>query len=394
MQQAEEATPGRARSRHIAPGRWQRILASWPLLSWLALVALCGILYLRTTQFGIVSGTAQSIHHDVAPLQVARVKELFVHVGDPVTNGQIVAQMDTTLIDAQLAEAEASLATVQNTMATYQGQMLGLVRAADEEILKSQHALELQKNQAESDGARLAQLKSIQAERDRMSKANLIPEQLADALRPEIASLEKVVAAYPALLAMDERVLEDHRKQRADLQKALHLGPDDDVMKALAEKAAAEARVLEAALAARRLEKETYSLRASAEGTVSDILVSQGVVAKAAESVVRIVSKSDLIMGYLPEFRLGSLRIGDPGYAFRMGRPTVKVEVVSVVPEINPVPTKLTPISAPLGVTFRSQKIVFQMKQPSDITAGEKVEIRMESEWSANLKRWLGKLSP
>ncbi len=389
MQKSEESVVKRPGPRHIQGSRLRRILSHWPCLTWLALTALCSVLYLRTTQYGIITGTAQSVHHDAASLQVARVKDICVQVGGQVTNGQVVAHMDTMLVDTQLAEAEAKLATEQASMAVYQGQMLDLVRTVDDEILKSERAITLQKNQQESDTAKLAQLKTIQAERDKLFKANLIPEQLADALLPEIAGLEKQVAAYPAQIAMEERILEEQRKHRADLQKTLHLGPEEDVLKAIADKGAAEARILGTVVERRKVEKETYSLRAEADGVVSDILVFPGVVAKPGESVVSIVSRSDLIIGYLPEMRLGRLKRGDHGYAFRIGHPSVRVEVVDVVPEVNPIPVQLSPISAPLGATLRSQKIVFKTEQPSDIMPGEKVEVRMESEYWAKAKRLL-----
>jgi multidrug resistance efflux pump len=329
------------------------------------------------------------VHHDAAPLQDGRVKNIYVHIGSHVTNGQVVAQMDTTMVDTQVAEAEAMLANAEGTMAAYQGQMLSLVRTVEDEISKSKHALVMEKSQQESDLAKLGQLKSIQAERDKLAKSNLIPEPLADALRPEIAALEKQTAAYPEQIAMDQRVLEEQRKHRADLQKTLRLGPQDDIMKSIAEKTAAETRILGAVVELRKLEKETYSLRSETDGVVTDIGVTPGVVAKTGQSVVSIVSKSELIIGYLPEFRLGRLKTGDQGYAFRIGHPPVPVKVVEIVPEVDPIPVQLSPISAPLGATFRSQKIVFGTEQPSDITAGEKVEIRMESEKWAKAKRWL-----
>jgi len=365
------------------------MLRHWPFWSWFGLATLCLALYIRTTQYGIITGTAQSVHHDAAPLQLARVREIYVHIGSPVTNGQVLAQMDTVLADTQLAEAEARLAAAQSTMISYQGQMLGMVRTLEDEILKAQEAINLLKNQKESDTAKLLQLKTIQEERDKLAKSSLIPEHLADELRPEIAGLEKQVSAYPAEIAMNERMLAGHRKQRADLQKTLHLGPKDDVLKAVSEKAAAEDRVLGTLVDLRKLEKETYALRAEADGVVSDILVFPGVVAKPGETVVSVVSRSDLIIAYLPEIRLGRLKVGDHGYAFRIGHPSVQVQVVDMVPEVNPIPIQLSPISAPLGATFRSQKIVFKTENPSEIIPGEKVEIRMESEYIAKAKRWL-----
>jgi len=49
----------------------------------------------------------------MAPIQTSRVKAVYVQIGDRVTNGQLVAQMDTTLVDVQLAQAEATLAARQ-----------------------------------------------------------------------------------------------------------------------------------------------------------------------------------------------------------------------------------------------------------------------------------------
>ncbi len=389
MQTNEESELKRPSSRQIHRWRLRRIFSQWPLLVWLGLAALCLVLYLRSTQYGIITGTVQSVHHDAAPLQVARVKDLYVDIGSHVTNGQVVAQMDTMLVDTQLAEAEANLATAESSMAAYQGQMLALVREVEDEILNAERGIAVQKNQQESDTAKLAQLKAIQSERDKLAKSNLIPEQLADALRPEIAWLEKQVAAYPAQIALQERMLEEHRKHRADLQKTLHLGPDEDVLKAVADKGAAEAKILGTVVDRRKVEKETYSLRAEADGVVSDILVFPGVVAKAGEPVVSIVSRSDLIIGYLPEYRLGRLKAGDHGYAFRLGHPALQVQVMEIVPEVNPMPPQVSPISAPLGPIFRSQKIVFKTEQPSDITPGEKVEIRMESDRWTKAKHWL-----
>lgn len=389
MQTPEEKTRIRA---EVRPDHWwqtRRLLRHWPLGAWLVLAAAGLFLYVRSTQYGIIIGTAQDVHHDAAPLQAARVKEIYVQIGSRVTKGQVVAQLDTTLADTHIAEAEAVLAGAEGTMAAYQGQMLSLVRNSDEEILKTQHSIALQKGQQESDTAKLAQLRTIQAERDKLAMSNLIPEQLADALRPEIAWLEKQVAAYPQNIATEERMLEDQRKHRADLQKTLHLDAQEDIMKAIAEKAAAEAKVLSTVVELRKQEKETYSLRSETDGVVSDICVFPGVVAKPGQPVISIVSRSDLIIGYLPEFRLGRLKTGDQGYAFRIGHPTIPVKVMDIIPEVDPIPTQLSPISAPLGTTMRSQKIVFRTEAASAITAGEKVEIRMESEKWSKAKRWL-----
>jgi len=389
MPTTEVKQPKPAGSRRT---RWWKpdfIVRHWPFWTWLGLSALCLTLYVRSTQYGIITGTVLSIHHDVAPLQVARVKEIPVHEGSSVTRGQAVAQLDTTLVDTQLAEAEATLATAENAMAGYQGQMLSLVRTAEDLTAKTQEAIAQLRNQLEGDTAKLVQLRTIQAERDSLAKSKLITEQLAVELRPEIAYLEKQVASYPAQIAMNERTLEAHRKERADLQKTLRIGPSEDVLKAVSEKTALQTKVLETLVEMRKRERETYTLRSEADGVVSNIHVFPGAVAKPGESVLDIVSQTDLVIGYLPEFRLGLNKVGDLGYAFRLGRPSVKVKVVEIVPEVIPIPVQLSPIAAPLRASVRAQKIVFKTENPSDIMPGEKVEIRMQSDYLAKVKHWL-----
>ena len=369
--------------------RLYRLINSWPFFAWFAVMAVCGFLYVRSTQYGVVPGTAQIVHIDAAPLQAARIKEIYVKVGDHVTNGQIVVQMDTTLADVQVAQPEAMLSAGEITLAQYEGQMQTLVRTFDDEILRTMTTIEQQKNQRDSDSARLTELKSIQAVRDKLYKVNVITEEVCDALRPEIAGLEQVVASYPSSITMQEQAMDDHKKKRADLQKSLRLGPDDNIMAAIAQKTAAETAILKTAVDMQKLQRETYTLRAEADGVVSDVMLFSGSIAQAATPIVRIVTESCLIIGYLPELRRGLLKTGDHAFAFRMGRPPVKVVVVGIAPEIDPVPVKLSPISAPLGVTFSSQRIVFRTEEPSDITSGEKVQIRMESESWSKISQWL-----
>jgi len=68
----------------------------------------------------------------------------------------------------------------------------------------------------------------------------------------------EIVAAYPTLVATYERMLEAHTKERADLRHSLRVGPDEDVMKAIAQKTAAQTKILQAAVDMRKLEKETF----------------------------------------------------------------------------------------------------------------------------------------
>ncbi len=387
MQKPFVRTPLRTHSKL----RWRRLADKWPFYVWLALIALSVYFYCKSTQYGTLAGTAEDIHHDISPLQPARVKEICVKIGDVVTNGQIVAEMDTTLVDAEVAHAEATLSAAEGSWAAYEAQMLSLMRTFEDEISSAQVLIDQQTRQKDSDAAKLAELKSMQSKRDELFKNKLISEVEADALRPEIAQLEKNVAADAPLIAMYERTLERRQKDREALRQSLRLAKDDDVLKAIALKTATQTEVLKTAVDLRKLEKGTYSLRSTTDGVVSDIGVFPGTIAKQGVSVVRIVSHCRQITGYLPEMRRGRLKIGDSGYAFRLAQPPVKVRVAAVAPEVEPIPVGIRPSTAAQqsAVTFRAQRIVFETEGSSDLTAGESVQIRLTSPSWAKIRYWL-----
>jgi multidrug resistance efflux pump len=366
------------------------MLDNWPFFVWFLLCLLCLGLYLRSVQYGIITGAVEVVRHDISPLQTSRVKEICVQVGSRVERGDVVARMDTVVADTQVAEAQAAVTSALNTMASTEGQILSLARTIDEKILAAQTDLARLKDEQEKETATLAQLQKIQAERDKLFASRLIADELAVELRPEIAGLEKQVASYPAQFALTERALAQEQKHRADLQKALRLEPGEDVMKAVVQKGEAEAKVLEAVLDMRKLERAAYELRAEEAGVVTDVEVHPGTIVTPGLPVVSIVSRSKFIVGYLPEFRLGRVKAGDVGFAFRRGHPALPVKVVEVVPAVESLPVKLSPISAPLGAVMRSQKVILKAEQEqTDLIPGEKVEIRMGSEGWAKAKRFL-----
>lgn len=63
------------------------------------------------------NGRIESKLVDAAAKEVLRVKEIFVDEGDLVEPGQVLVQLDTITLDAQLAEAKANVAAAQERLA-------------------------------------------------------------------------------------------------------------------------------------------------------------------------------------------------------------------------------------------------------------------------------------
>jgi multidrug resistance efflux pump len=372
--------------------RWRRWLDRWPFAAWFLIALVAILFYVKSTQYGIMAGSVQTVLHGLSPLQTARVKTIQVKIGDSVTNGQILAQLDTTIVDSQLAEAEAALAAAESSWASYEQQMLGLLRTSDDDITAAETAIAQEQGQLESDSAKLAELKTMQTKRDALFAGKLITELEDDVLRPEIAGLEKSVQTCAQLIKTYETTLAERKKGRDDLQQGLKLPAGGDIKQAIAQKTAAQAEILKNAVEMKRLEKESYSLRSPGDGTVSDIGIYAGATAKPGDNVVSMVSSSRLIIGYLPEVREGLFKVGDKGYAFRLRLPPLKVKVVACAPEIDAIPPLLRPSTAALqsAVTFRAQRVVFEVEAPGNPLPGESVQIRLTSKFWADLRYRLG----
>ena len=364
----------------------------WPIAAWVAVAMIAMVCYVKSTQFGVLAGSAQTVQHNLSPLETARVKAIYANIGDSVTNGQILAQMDTTIVDSQLAETEATLAAAEGSWAGYEEQMLTLLRTCDDDIASAEAAITQQKGQLESDTAKLTELKSMQTKRDALFTSKLISEVEDDVLRPEIAGLEKDVITCGQLIKMYETTLASRKKERDDLQHGLKLAPGVDINQAIAQKTEAQTEILKNAVAMKKLEQESYSLRSDGDGIVSAIGIYPGTIAKPGESVVSVVSVTHLVIGYLPEVRQGMLKVGDRGFAFRLRQPPLKVTVVACAPEVDAIPTALRPSTSAQqsAVTFRAQRIVFETEGPGNLAPGESVQIRLTSKFWADLRYRLG----
>jgi multidrug resistance efflux pump len=378
--------------RDLASFRWRRWRDRWPLAAWITIAIIALVFYIKSTQFGVMAGSAQTVLHNLSPLEAARVKAIYVKIGDSVTNGQILAQMDTTLIDSQLAETEATLAAAEGSWAAYEEQMLSLLRTYDVDIAAAEAAIEEARGQLESDTAKLNELKAMQAKRDSMFAGKLITELEDDALRPEIAGLEKSVVTCGQLIKTYETTLANRKRQRDDLQHSLKLSPSGDIKDAIAQKTAAQTEILKAAVDMKKTERENYSLRSPGDGIVSDIGIFPGATAKPGDNVVNVISNSRLIIGYLPEVREGMFKVGDEGYAFRLRLPPLKIKVVACAPEVDEIPSRLRPTTAAQqsGVTFRAQRVVFETQGTGSPLPGESLQIRLTSKFWADLRYRFG----
>ncbi len=75
---------------------------------WLLAAIVGVVVYFHGGQFGGMTGSVLTTFDNAAPLEAGRLQEVYVRVGHPVTKGTAVAQMDSSLLEAEKAIFEAA----------------------------------------------------------------------------------------------------------------------------------------------------------------------------------------------------------------------------------------------------------------------------------------------
>ncbi|MBC8453551.1 HlyD family efflux transporter periplasmic adaptor subunit [PVC group bacterium] len=325
---------------------FRRIIRRWPFLIWMTAVVALIYLYNRGTEFGGMSGTVETVEELVAPLETARLISVEVEIGQHLKRGDVVAIMDTSVIDAEIATAKAEQQEAQTSITGYQQNILKLVQQFNEAIKDAEKEILNVKTDHESDLAKLAVLKQEQERRELLAEKSLISMQDLSALRPEIAALEKIVSSYTNLLMIHQRRLNTARSEREDLKIWLRLKDDGVISDVLQEKKKAREAIIETRLAALDLQLKNHILTASRDGVVAQIGARPGDVVRAGQEIVRIVSeKSNRIIGFLPEVFLGNVNVGQNAVIWRdRDGKRMDAKVVSIAPDVRELPGRITPI--------------------------------------------------
>jgi len=99
------------------PPWWKRLPNRWPFLIWVGAVVLAVFLFSRGGQMGGMTGSVRSSRQIIAPLEDSRIKAIHVELGQEVRKGDLLVEMDTTVLDAEMAveqlQAERQFALVE-----------------------------------------------------------------------------------------------------------------------------------------------------------------------------------------------------------------------------------------------------------------------------------------
>lgn len=185
---------------------------------------------------GITSsnGRIEAVEIDVAAKSAGRVKDILVREGDFVTAGQVVAQMDTDTLRAQLRQAIAQRQQAESAVATARSQLAQRQseKAAAAALLVQREA---ERDKAEKHAKRSSELVAKGAVARQTSDDDLAQLRGAEAgvssVRAQIAAAEAAIVTARSQIAGAESTVEAARANaeriQADIQDSTLLSPRD-----------------------------------------------------------------------------------------------------------------------------------------------------------------------
>lgn len=236
----------------------------------------------KESEGGLVSGNGriEAVEIDVAARIAGRVKEIRVHEGEFVTAGQVVALMDTEVLDAQRRQAEAQLQQANSAVLTAGSQIVQ--RESDRAVAQAvvvQREVELKAARTH-----LARSKAL------ADKGFISPQAVDDDLA-RVESAQADVSAARAQVAATMSAIVSARSQVTGAQSSV---------------AAAQANIERI-----QADIDDTALKSPRDGRVQYIVARPGEVITAGGRVLNLVDLSDVYMTFfLPTAAAGRVAIG------------------------------------------------------------------------------------
>lgn len=236
----------------------------------------------KENESGLVSGNGriEAVEIDVATRTAGRVKEILVHEGEFVTAGQVVALMDTEVLEAQRRQAEAQLQQAHSAVATAGSQL------AQRESDKAAAQAAVAQREVELKAARTHLARSIA-----LADKGFISSQAVDDERSRVESAQAALTAARAQVAAAQSAIASARSQVTGTQSSA---------------AAAQANIERI-----QADIDDTALKSPRDGRVQYIVARPGEVVAGGGRVLNLVDLSDVYMTFfLPTAAAGRVAIG------------------------------------------------------------------------------------
>lgn len=329
---------------------WSRVKNQWPVVIWLAAIGAGLFFYNHGGQFGGMSGVVEAVREEIAPLENARLKTIEVTMGQRVKKGDVLATLDMTMLETQVALDKLQLEIA--------------VSRAETDLR------DMRIRQAESAGE-LEVLNTEVARLDELLARRLIDAETVSRLRARQQALARSAEFYPDTIRKIEDELGRLREWQARVNAQFNKETGDLGLEAAGE----ETR-----------KGDISVLRALSDGTVSEIYYHPGSVVPAGLPILSVVKEGpQQVIGFLSEINARSVSVGMTAYLKSLSGEgvVVRARVIALLPDIATLPNRVSPFPEQ---TYRGRRVILQPVEPSHFLPGESVAIELKRPW---LARWL-----
>lgn len=311
-------------------------------------------------------GSADAVAHLVAPehriasVENGRIAEITVTPGQRVRQGQLLARLDTSVLEREIAAAEAKL---RETHSASGASLAQLESDGDQAERSFQSDLDSLTSEEEAAKASLArennEIQSLRAEAARLR--NLVRQGLARADRVEeleirIRSMEASAAQWPARIRSLEQRRQSAAQRLSEWQTRHKVQSSPRLRQAQTAPLEDRAALQTEAIRALRARLQAARLTAPADGEVLSVLARPGDVARAGEPflILNATSGAPLqLVAYVREKDGDWLQPGDRAILRRrtMGREALETRVARVTSAVVQLPVRfwLTPATPAWG---------------------------------------------
>ncbi|MBS1824612.1 MAG: biotin/lipoyl-binding protein [Acidobacteria bacterium] len=316
----------------------------------------------------------------IAAVETGRLAELHVHPGQHIEAGQLLARLDTSVLEREIAVAQARLKQYGDethaSTAAMDSDGYASERTFQRDLDEIANQIETARAQQARESNELAHLQDEIARQLTFVKQGLAKIDRSDDLEIRRKTLASSVAQWPARIqALEQRHKEaatrldqwrtQHRTATAPLSREARLQPLRD----------RSAEQLEA-LRVLRTRLESAKLIAPASGTVVALLARQGDVVRAGEPFLILSCPSRrLVVAYVNE-RDGHLLTPGAHALLRRRTPTreeVRTKVTRVADVVTQVPQRfwLTPMLAMWG-----REVYLEVPSNLRLDTGESLDVK------------------
>ncbi len=313
---------------------------------------------------------AEAVPEVVAPTELARLASVEVAAGDVVAAGQVVARLDASAVDAELAVARAERAKLE-------AEALLAVGMARRRLDTDLEAL-LRSLAAEREAAVAARAEVAALDREILRVRSLVDSR--QVLASELTALELRHATASALATEKPRtmaLLGEQVKAAQSRRDGIAPRLDDAPPERRAELALADRRI-EALL----LRRDRLVLRAASAGAVASVGKRPGEVVAAGEAVVSLVRAPERVRACAPERVALRVQVGHGARLSRRGMadaPLLEGTVEAVTPGVAVLPSRCwrEPTAPEYG-----REITIVLESPVSLVAGQAFDVELD--WSVS----------